>query len=86
VPSLQGNLVLAQEILVINEALREPLRQGNVSELMYRVHHSSERDGMKTLNKALLQLFLRKKIDLKEAFLFSPDLDELDQMMSKLGG
>lgn len=86
VPSLQGNLVLAQEIILMSEALREPLRQGNVAELMHRVHHASERDGIKTMNKALLQLFLRKKIDIKEAFLFSPDIDELDQMMSQLGG
>jgi twitching motility protein PilT len=86
VPSLQGNLVLAQEIILINDLLREPLRIGHVSELMKRVQSQGEKQGMKTMNKALLQLFLRKKIDLKQAFFASSDLDELDHLLSQLGG
>jgi len=86
VPSLQGNLVLAQEIILINESLREPLRVGNASEVLKRVHANGEKQGMKTMNKSLLQLFLRKKIDLKQAFFASPNLDELDHLLSQLGG
>ena len=86
VPSLQGNLVLAQEILLFNELLREPMRMGNISEVMSRVQANGEKQGMKTLNKALLQLFLRKKVDLKQAFFASPDLDDLDRLLSQLGG
>lgn len=86
VPSLQGNLVLAQEILLFNELLREPLRLGNINEVMTRVHANGEKQGMKTMNKALLQLFLRKKIDLKQTFSASPDLDDLDRLLSQLGG
>lgn len=86
VPSLQGNLVLAQEILLFNELLREPLRVGNITEVMNRVQNNGEKQGMKTMNKALLQLFLRKKVDLKQAFFASPNLDDLDRMLSQLGG
>lgn len=86
VPSLQGNLALAQEILLFNELLREPLRVGNSTEVMNRVQNNGEKQGMKTMNKALLQLFLRKKIDLKQAFFASPDLDDLDRLLSQLGG
>ena len=86
VPSLQGNLALAQEILLFNELLREPLRVGNIPEVMSRVQANGEKQGMKTMNKSLLQLFLRKKIDLKQAFLASPDLDDLDRLLSQLGG
>ncbi len=86
VSSTQGTLALAQEILLFNELLREPLKMGNITEVMKRVHASGEKQGMKTLNKSLLQLFLRKKVDLKQAFQASPDLDELDQMLSQLGG
>lgn len=86
VPSLQGNLVLAQEIVLFNELLREPLRLGNSAEVMNRVHGNGEKQGMKTMNKSLLQLFLRKKIDLKQAFFASPDLDDLDRLLSQLGG
>ncbi len=86
VPSLQGNLALAQEIILINESLREPLRVGNAGEVLKRVHAHGEKQGMKTMNKSLLQLFLRKKIDLKQAFLASPNLDELDHLLSQLGG
>lgn len=86
VPSLQGNLVLAQEILLFNELLREPMRLGNASEVMNRVQANGEKQGMKTMNKSLLQLFLRKKIDLKQAFFASPDLDDLDRLLSQLGG
>lgn len=86
VPSLQGNLALAQEIVLINESLREPLRVGNANEVLKRVHLNGEKQGMKTMNKSLLQLFLRKKIDLKQAFFASPNLDELDQILSQLGG
>jgi twitching motility protein PilT len=86
VPSMQGNLVLAQEILLFNELLREPMRLGNVPEVMSRVQANGEKQGMKTMNKSLLQLFLRKKIDLKQAFFASPDLDDLDRLLSQLGG
>jgi len=86
VPSLQGNLALAQEIILINESLREPLRVGNSVEVLKRVHLHGEKQGMKTMNKSLLQLFLRKRIDLKQAFFASPNLDELDQLLSQLGG
>ncbi|MEY4615922.1 MAG: twitching motility protein PilT [Pseudomonadota bacterium] len=86
VPSLQGNLVLAQEILLFNELLREPMRLGNASEVLSRVQANGEKQGMKTMNKSLLQLFLRKKIDIKQAFFASPDLDDLDRLLSQLGG
>lgn len=86
VPSLQGNVVLAQEVLLFNELLREPLRVGNIEEVMGRVQANGEKQGMKTMNKALVQLFLRKKIDLKQAFFASPDLDDLDRLLSQLGG
>lgn len=86
VPSLQGNLVLAQEIVLFNEVLREPLRIGNITEVMNRVQASGDKQGMKTMNKALLQLFLRKKVDLKQAFFASPNLDELDRLLSQLSG
>jgi Tfp pilus assembly pilus retraction ATPase PilT len=86
VPSLQGNLVVAQEIILFNELLREPLRLGNITEVMNRVQSSGEKQGMKTMNKALLQLFLRKKVDLKQAFMASPNLDDLDRLLSQLGG
>jgi Tfp pilus assembly ATPase PilU len=72
--------------VLFNELLREPLRVGNIGEVMNRVQANGEKQGMKTMNKALLQLFLRKKVELKQAFFASPNLDDLDRLLSQLGG
>ncbi len=84
--SLQDQYVLAQEIILFNESLRDLLRAGEVIEIMNYVNSQGEKQGMKSMNRSLLQLFLRKKINLKEAFLASPNLDELDRYLSQLGG
>lgn len=86
ISSLQGQTVVAQEVILFNEKLRESFRIGDTREVMKYISSQGEREGMRSMNKVLLQLFLRKKIDLKQAFLSSPDIDELDQFLSQLGG
>ena len=58
VPSVQGSFVLGQEIILFNESLRDYLRDGYINEIMNYVNSQGEKQGMKTMNRSLLQLFL----------------------------
>ena len=40
---------------------------------------------MMTLNQSILYLLTRRKIDLKEAFAISPDVEELNSLIEKAG-
>ena len=40
---------------------------------------------MMTMNNSLMSLILKRKVDLKEAFMFSPDPEELDKALNKAG-
>jgi twitching motility protein PilT len=83
VPSFTKNLVLAQETIIFNEELRKSLSASQGEEVLRFVKSNGESLGMKTLNQALLNLALKKRIDLKNAFLFSPNPEELEKMIAE---
>ena len=46
---------------------------------------NKEKLGMMTMNQSLMNLVLKRKVDIKEAFMFSPDPGELDSLLKKVG-
>jgi twitching motility protein PilT len=46
---------------------------------------NADKTGMRTLNQALFQLLLKRKVELKVAFENSSDPQELDQLLRKVG-
>lgn len=76
---------VAQEVIILNETIRNYIKDSAYSSIYKEVAASGEKLGMRTLNQALLQLSLRRKIDFKAAFQVSYDPQELDQLFSKMG-
>lgn len=83
IPSFTKSLVLAQETIIFNENLRVELANSKGSQVLEFVKSSGEKLGMRTLNQALLNLTLKKRIDLKNAFLYSPNPEELEKMIAE---
>jgi twitching motility protein PilT len=83
VPSFNNLLSLAQENIIFNDQLRDHLRNSKSFEILDFIKTSGEKLGMKSMNQALLQLLLKKKIDLNNAFLCSPVPEELEKLIAE---
>lgn len=85
VPMTSGGQVAAVEILVMNPSVRNLIRENKLHQVYGMMQVGQNKTGMVTLNQSLLNLVLKRKIDIKSAFEESPDVEELDQMLKKAG-
>ncbi len=84
-PGIKGNLTAACEFLQVNTAVRNLIREDKIYQIYSVMQTGREKSGMVTMNNSLMSLILKRKVDLKEAFLYSPDPEELDNMLKKAG-
>ena len=77
-----GGRCLAAEIMFATPAIRNLIREGKVFQI-YNVLQTSAAQGMSTMNNSLLGLIKAGVIDVKEAFLASPEKDELSQLLKR---
>jgi twitching motility protein PilT len=81
IPSANGNgRKLAVEIMVATPAVRALIREGKTHQL-YSVIQTGQRDGMRTMNQALADLFLKHEITYEEAVARSLDPEELMRLI-----
>jgi twitching motility protein PilT len=85
VPGLAGSEELAAEVLVGTPQVKENIRAQNFGVLNKLMADGSEKYGHISLTQSLLQLMLRRKIDIKNAFLVTEDPDGLEAAMKKVG-
>lgn len=85
VPMQAGGQVAAIEALVLNPSVRHLIRENKLHQVYGMMQVGQNKTGMVTLNQSLLNLILKRKIDIKSAFEESPDVEELDQMLKKAG-
>ncbi|GIL17740.1 MAG: hypothetical protein BroJett040_14910 [Oligoflexia bacterium] len=85
IPGIDAVLVPAFELLMGTSSVRRELRENNWSDLEMMMSTTGDRTGMRTMNQALLQLILKRKIELRVGFEESSRPDELDQMLKKVG-
>lgn len=74
--------VLAVEILLSNPALRSLIRESKIHQV-YSVMQTSQKEGMKTMNQALYELYQRKLISYEEAFARTTDPDDLARIFKR---
>ncbi|MDP3729902.1 MAG: type IV pilus twitching motility protein PilT [Candidatus Omnitrophota bacterium] len=74
--------VLAMEILLSNPALRSLIRESKIHQV-YSVMQTSQKEGMKTMNQALYELYQRKLISYEDAFGRTTDPDDLIRLFKK---
>ncbi len=84
-PGLDGNLVLAYELLIPTPGIRALIREGKVYQVYSMMQVGQNHTGMVTMNQSLMNLLMRRKIDMKVGFEASPDPEELNEMLTKAG-
>lgn len=80
---LNGGRLAACEYLQMNSAVRSLIRENKIHQVYSQMQIGQKKSGMVTLNQALAQLVLNKRIDFRQAFQSSSDPDELDQLLRK---
>lgn len=85
IPTINGGLALAIEILIPNQGIRNLIRENKLHQIMSMMQTGQNQSGMITMNQSIMNLVVKRKIDLAQAFKASPDPDELDNMMRRAG-
>jgi twitching motility protein PilT len=83
IPKANGQgRVLATEVLIATPAVRSLIREAKTHQL-YSVIQTSQKEGMRTMNQTLFELYSRKLISYEDAILRSSDPDDLDRLFRK---
>ncbi|MFK8138658.1 MAG: type IV pilus twitching motility protein PilT [Bdellovibrionales bacterium] len=85
IPAINGGLALACEILVPNTGIRNLIRENKLHQISGLMQTGQAYSGMQTMNQSIMQLLVKRKVEMKDAFRASPDPDELDQLLRKAG-
>ena len=85
VPSMDSQIAVACELLVMNPSIRNLIRENKLHQVYGMMQVGQNKSHMQTLNQSLLNLTLKRRITIKDAFSFSPDPEELDGLMKKAG-
>ncbi len=84
-PSLQGGRVVAVEFLLMTPSIRNLVRENKLHQIPSMMQVGQETTGMVTMNQSLVNLLMKRKIDLKTAFAASPEPEQLDMLLKKAG-
>ena len=83
IPKTSGRgRVLASEVLVVNHAVRSLIREQKIHQI-YSVIQTGQKDGMRTMNQTLYELYLNRVINAEEALSRSTDVDDLMRLMHR---
>ncbi|MCM8779404.1 MAG: type IV pilus twitching motility protein PilT [Candidatus Omnitrophica bacterium] len=83
IPRLGGKgRVLALELLIANHAVRSLIRDAKIHQI-YSVIQTSQKEGMKTMNQSLYELYINKLIKLEDALSRTLDPDDLKRLLER---
>ena len=74
--------VLASEVLIANHAVRALMREQKIHQL-YSVIQTGQKEGMRTMNQTLYELYVNRVISLEDALGRSGDPDDLMRLMNR---
>ena len=74
--------VLSAEVLIANPAVRTLIREAKAHQI-YSVIQTNQRDGMRTMNQSLAELYLKKEISYEEAMSRSSDPEEFLRLVKR---
>ncbi len=81
IPSLDGKVVLAKEIMVANPSVKAAIKNNNTSEI-YQMMSESGDEGMTTLEQDLKRLYLTKRVSLENAMSYANNKRRLQQILN----
>ena len=76
---------MAMEIMILNSSIRNLIRENKLHQVYGMMQVGQDKSGMATLNQSLASMVLKRKIDVRTAFTYSADPDELDKMLKQAG-
>ena len=82
VASVQGGRKVVTEILIVNPAIRNLIRENKIFQI-YSIMQTNSEQGMTTMNNSLANLVQRGEITAKEAFRTTSEREELYQLLKK---
>jgi twitching motility protein PilT len=83
IPKASGRgRVLGTEVLMANHAVRALIREQKIHQL-YSVIQTGQKEGMRTMNQSLYDLYLNRVISLDDALARSSDPDDLLRLMHR---
>ena len=85
VPGAAGGMHVAMEILIMNPSIRNLVRENKLHQVYGMMQIGQDKTGMVTMNQSLLQLVMKRKVEVRTAFTYSPDPEELDKMLKTAG-
>lgn len=85
IPSRSGGMVVAMEVLIMNTNVRNLIRENKLHQVYGMMQVGQDKSGMMTMNQSLSKLVLSRKVDMKTAFLYSNDPEELDKILKQAG-
>lgn len=80
-PKIGGGVVVVQEIMVVNEAIRSIIASGNISQ-MDNVIQVSRKEGMISFNQSLADLVRARKVAMEDALAEAPDHKSLENLIN----
>jgi twitching motility protein PilT len=83
IPKLKGpGRVLATEVLIVTPAVRSLIRESKIHQI-YSTIQTSQREGMRTMNQTLYELYQKKLISYEDAFARTMDPEDLSRIFKK---
>ncbi|MCB0370600.1 MAG: hypothetical protein KDD45_14530, partial [Bdellovibrionales bacterium] len=80
-----NNPSLAGEIFLLTSDLKKKLFDNGIFNFEEELKKLDDESGVVTLNQSLLQLLIRRKITLQQAFQVTRDPNDLDLLLKKVG-
>ncbi len=74
--------VLASEVLIVNHAIRSLIREQKIHQ-MYSILQTGQKEGMRTMNQSLYDLYANRVITPEEALGRSSDPDDLLRLLNR---
>ncbi len=80
IPTLDGGLAPAFEIMIVNSAIQNIMREGKVHQLDNAIYAGAAQ-GMRTMDGELLRLYKEKRISKENALLYANNPDTLERKL-----
>lgn len=81
VPTINGKITLAKEVLLVNPSVRAAIKNNNTSEIYMMINQGGQ-FGMVTLEQDLKRLYQTKKITMETALAYSNNKTRMQQILT----
>ncbi len=81
VPSLDGKIMLAKEVLIMTPSVKAAIKNNNISEIYMMINQGGPM-GMLTMEQDLKRLYDQKRISVETAITFSNNKTRINQLLS----